>query len=278
MKTLKSTGSKLVLSTSFVVGLLFVSNNNEASAFADPSEYSPQPDQSETTTIQADVLRVDDRGQDVRNLQQDLIYAGYTVSDDGIYGSETANAVTSFQQDNGLQVDGIAGPATQGALGNVDASTPRQESDIEVTETSSESSEPTVTTTDNSTSSNLSQSIADTATSVLGTPYAWGGSSTAGMDSSGFVNYVFQNNGISVERTHAGMWANTGVHVSLSDLQIGDVLFYEGTYNTQGASHSGVYVGNGQMIHSGGGSEGVSYADINNSYWQQHFIGVKRFY
>ncbi|MFB4213311.1 C40 family peptidase [Shouchella sp. JSM 1781072] len=278
MKTLKSTGSKLVLSTSFVVGLLFVSNNNEASAFADPSEYSPQPDQSETTTIQADVLRVDDRGQDVRNLQQDLIYAGYTVSDDGIYGSETENAVTSFQQDHGLQVDGIAGPATQGALGNVDASTPRQESDIEVTETSSESSEPTVTTTDNSTSSNLSQSIADTATSVLGTPYAWGGSSTAGMDSSGFVNYVFQNNGISVERTHAGMWANTGVHVSLSDLQIGDVLFYEGTYNTQGASHSGVYVGNGQMIHSGGGSEGVSYADINNSYWQQHFIGVKRFY
>ncbi|MFS0788201.1 NlpC/P60 family protein [Shouchella sp. 1P09AA] len=278
MKTLKSTGSKLVLSTSFVVGLLFVSNNNEASAFADPSEYSPQPDQSETTTIQADVLRVDDRGQDVRNLQQDLIYAGYTVSDDGIYGSETENAVTSFQQDQGLQVDGIAGPATQGALGNVDASTPRQESDIEVTETSTESSEPAVTTTDNSTSSNLSQSIADTATSVLGTPYAWGGASTAGMDSSGFVNYVFQNNGISVERTHAGMWANTGVHVSLSDLQIGDVLFYEGTYNTQGASHSGIYVGNGQMIHSGGGSEGVSYADINSSYWQQHFIGVKRFY
>jgi len=278
MKTLKSTGSKIVLSTSFVVGLLFVTDmNNEASAYADPTEYSPQPSSSETA-IQADVLRAGDRGQDVENLQQDLIYAGYPVADDGIFGTETENAVTSFQQSQGLQADGIAGPATQGALDNVDASTSRQDSAIEVTEVSTDNSKPVVTTASNETSSGLSQSIADTARSVLGTPYAWGGSSTAGMDSSGFVNYVFQNNGIQVERTHAGMWASTGVHVSLSDLQIGDVLFYEGTYNTQGASHSGIYVGNGQMIHSGGGSEGVSYADINNSYWQQHFIGVKRFY
>ena len=69
------------------------------------------------------------------------------------------------------------------------------------------------------------------------------------------------------------MWKNNGVHVSSP--QVGDVVFFEGTYNVQGASHSAVYLGNNVMIHAGDG--GVEYARLDNPYWQKHYIGAKSF-
>ena len=53
------------------------------------------------------------------------------------------------------------------------------------------------------------------------------------------------------------------------DAKPGDLIFFQGTYNTSGASHIGIYVGNGMMIHCG---DPVQYANINSSYWQQHFM------
>lgn len=61
--------------------------------------------------------------------------------------------------------------------------------------------------------------------------------------------------------------------VSSADAKPGDLIFFQGTYNTSGASHVGIYVGNGMMIHCG---DPISYANINTSYWQQHFYTFGR--
>lgn len=53
-----------------------------------------------------------------------------------------------------------------------------------------------------------------------------------------------------------------------SDARPGDLIFFQNTYNTSGASHVGIYVGNGMMIHCG---NPISYASVNTSYWQEHF-------
>lgn len=51
------------------------------------------------------------------------------------------------------------------------------------------------------------------------------------------------------------------------------MIFFEKTYNTVGASHVGIYVGSGMMIHCG---DPISYTSINSTYWQSHFLGFGR--
>lgn len=69
-----------------------------------------------TVTVSAATLTIGSRGQDVSKLQQALKDRGYQVAVDGIYGTQTKEAVKQFQRDNGLVVDGIAGAKTLAAL------------------------------------------------------------------------------------------------------------------------------------------------------------------
>ena len=110
----------------------------------------------------------------------------------------------------------------------------------------------------------------------LGMPYVWGGSSPSiSFDCSGFVCWVINNcgNGWSVGRTTANGLRGKCSYVSPADAQPGDLIFFEKTYNTVGASHVGIYVGNGMMIHCG---DPISYTSINSTYWQSHFLGFGR--
>lgn len=110
----------------------------------------------------------------------------------------------------------------------------------------------------------------------LGMPYVWGGSSpSTSFDCSGFVCWVINNsgNGWSVGRTTANGLRGKCSYVSPADAQPGDLIFFEKTYNTAGASHVGIYVGNGMMIHCG---DPISYTSINSTYWQSHFLGFGR--
>lgn len=110
----------------------------------------------------------------------------------------------------------------------------------------------------------------------LGMPYVWGGSSpSTSFDCSGFVCWVINNsgNGWSVGRTTANGLRGKCSYVSPADAQPGDLIFFEKTYNTTGASHVGIYVGNGIMIHCG---DPISYTSINSTYWQSHFLGFGR--
>src|SRR5699024_7113485 len=113
----------------------------------------------------------------------------------------------------------------------------------------------------------------DRAQSLVGTPYVFGGDDpNTGLDSSGFINAVFSDKDTS--RTHAGMWSNDGTKVS--DPQPGDVVFFEGTYK-DGVSHSGVYIGDGQIVHAGTVATGVEVASTEIGYWSDRYIGAKRF-
>ena len=110
----------------------------------------------------------------------------------------------------------------------------------------------------------------------LGMPYVWGGSSpSTSFDCSGFVCWVINNcgNGWSVGRTTANGLRGKCSYVSPADAQPGDLIFFEKSYNTVGASHVGIYVGNGMMIHCG---DPISYTSINSTYWQSHFLGFGR--
>lgn len=110
----------------------------------------------------------------------------------------------------------------------------------------------------------------------LGMPYVWGGSSpSTSFDCSGFVCWVINNcgNGWSVGRTTANGLRGKCSYVSPADAQPGDLIFFEKTYNTVGASHVGIYVGDGMMIHCG---DPISYTSISSTYWQSHFLGFGR--
>ena len=105
----------------------------------------------------------------------------------------------------------------------------------------------------------------------LGVPYVWGGYSPSGFDCSGFVSYVVNScgNGWNYGRLTAEGLRGQCTYVAPGEAKPGDLIFFQGTYNTSGASHIGIYVGNGMMIHCG---DPVQYANINSSYWQQHFM------
>lgn len=110
----------------------------------------------------------------------------------------------------------------------------------------------------------------------LGYPYVWGGSSpSTSFDCSGFVSWVINHcgNGWNVGRQTAnGLMGKCDI-IPKGEAEPGDLIFFQKTYNTSGASHVGIYVGNGMMIHCG---NPISYASIETNYWRQHYYCMGR--
>ena len=108
----------------------------------------------------------------------------------------------------------------------------------------------------------------------VGTPYVWGGSTPeTGFDCSGYVCWVYNQNGYDVGRTTAnGLW-NKSQHISEAEAKPGDLVFFEGTYDAPGKSHVGIYLGNGMMVSAG---DPIKYANIHSSYWQKYLSGFGR--
>ena len=108
----------------------------------------------------------------------------------------------------------------------------------------------------------------------VGTPYVWGGSTPeTGFDCSGYVCWVYNQNGDNVGRTTAnGLW-NKSQHISEAEAKPGDLVFFKGTYDTPGMSHTGIYLGNGMMVSAG---DPIKYANIHSSYWEKHLAGFGR--
>lgn len=191
-------------------------------------------------------FRKGDQGEDIIQIQNRLNDLGYSVVADGDYGSATATAVRNFQADRGLESDGIVGPATyREMLGR----------DIPVSRSGSTS---------------MVRGIVQTAYQYIGTPYSFGGTTPGGFDCSGFVRYVFANNGVYLPRTADAQYE---VGRSVSSLQPGDLVFFS-TY-TYGVSHSGIYLGDGQFI-SATSSSGVRVDYLTSGYWGDCYIGAKR--
>ncbi|ASS87151.1 hypothetical protein GLN3_08645 [Geobacillus lituanicus] len=204
------------------------------------------------TSSSSATLSIGSRGSKVSELQNNLKRLGYFTYPKitGYYGTVTADAVRRFQKDAKLQATGIVDDATyERLIGQAPA--PKGQapaSKLDVIEL-----------------------IADAA-ELLGTPYVWGGETPeAGFDCSGFIYYLFAQQGILLPRTVADIWS---VGKPVSSPAVGDIVFFE-TYK-KGPSHAGIYIGNGQFVHSGA-STGVTTSRLEQSYWKQRYLGAKRY-
>ena len=113
------------------------------------------------------------------------------------------------------------------------------------------------------------------ALSLTGINYKYGGTSPeTGFDCSGFVRYVYQQ-ATNLSLPHgAKAISQLGKSVSKSDLQPGDLVFFNTLKST--FSHVGIYVGNNRFIHSPSSGGGVRVDDMQTSYWSKRFNGAQR--
>lgn len=125
-----------------------------------------------------------------------------------------------------------------------------------------------------------SNNLVSAAQKYMGTPYVWGGSSARqGVDCSGFVYCALKDAGYNVERTTAQGYRSYGTPVSKSNMQPGDLVFFGSNGN---ATHIGIYIGNGQMIHSSGGSKNTASNPgkgvcVTNVDYRSDFIEARRY-
>lgn len=127
-------------------------------------------------------------------------------------------------------------------------------------------------------SASSSSDIVDTAKQNLGIRYVYGGASPSGFDCSGFTMYIYQQYGYSLPHTATGQWqSGLGTRVySISALQPGDLVFFNDPARNAGkaCSHAGIYIGNGQFIHSSSSSSGgVIISDLTSGYYYNYFVG-----
>lgn len=115
-----------------------------------------------------------------------------------------------------------------------------------------------------------------TAQALVGTPYAWGGTSpAAGFDCSGFIWYLSSQVGVEMPRTSQEMF-EMGTSIPLDQLRAGDLVFFE-TY-APGASHVGIYDGNGGFVHAQSSETGVKVTELDNPWWSSRYLGARRVY
>jgi cell wall-associated NlpC family hydrolase len=122
-------------------------------------------------------------------------------------------------------------------------------------------------------------SVVETAISVLGVPYQWGGTAENGFDCSGLIQYAYGVHGIRLPR-RAGDQAHAGAEVTpvLDALRPGDILLFSSRPGA-GVTHVGLYAGEGKFIHSGSSGVKISLLDPHDpdgSYWMTRWVGVRR--
>lgn len=212
------------------------------------------PVQTAQAALGDTLLKIGSTGSSVVQVQKELNYLGYNAgSADGIFGPKTLAAVKAFQSAQSLSVDGIIGPITGKKLDSLYAAKASQLNAL--------------------TRQAKADSIIATAKNYIGVRYLWGGTApNTGFDCSGFVQYVFAQNGITLPRITREQYT-VGTSVDFNNLQSGDLVFFSIAKNGV-VDHDGIYIGNGQFINSSS-SKGVTVYTFG-PYWKSVYLGAKR--
>jgi cell wall-associated NlpC family hydrolase len=121
----------------------------------------------------------------------------------------------------------------------------------------------------------LRKAVIASGRNYLGKPYVWGGTGPDGFDCSGLIQTIFAENGISISRGAKDQYKN-GRKVKRKDLRPGDLIFFE-TY-AKGVSHVGIWVGNGNFLHSESSDAGVTITPISIPYWNDRYYGATTYF
>jgi hypothetical protein len=119
------------------------------------------------------------------------------------------------------------------------------------------------------------QRTAETGKRFLGIPYLWGGTTPLGFDCSGFVQLVYKMNGVSIPRD-AGMQYMVGGPLDYTEISVADLVFFSN--ESSGVTHVGIYIGNGEFLHSSGRAGGVTINRLNEPFFRSIFVGARRLY
>lgn len=238
----------------------------------------------EAGTAQAfENLQKQSRGPEVLQVQKQLQFLGYKIDKlDGSFDNTTYRAVMAFQRDQKIKITGVVDRKTFNAIqvarrnanlageieniggsmageGIEDSWEAMQGQGIKVPE-----SQPFL-------ARNQVPQLLTTARKYIGVPYQFGGDTPKAFDCSGYLQYVFAQNGMKLPRT-ADLQYRLGKSMSAGKLEAGDLVFFT-TYEP-GASHCGIYLGQGEFIHASS-SKGVRIDKLNDSYWKTKYYGGK---
>ena len=236
-------------------------------------------------------VKMGDRGTDVKSIQEQLIALKYLkLGSTGCFGTDTEAAVKSFQQRNGLAVDGCVGSQTLEALYSDNAKPAKAVSDStkKAVKTDNKDSKVKMDSKTEAQTDNMdakseevvppppntasADTLVEYAKNFLGTKYVRGGKSPGGFDCSGFVYYCLNQVGYKIKYMTSSGWAKSDLPkvTSMSDLQKGDIICFKG--------HVGIYMGDGNMIDASSSFGGIRIAKniLNSSYWKKTFICGRR--
>lgn len=123
----------------------------------------------------------------------------------------------------------------------------------------------------------IQKEIIEKGSRLVGTPYRYGGTTPSGFDCSGLVNYLYKSHIPSLPRTASDM-SDSGISVPLSEIYMGDLVFYATGANPDEITHVGIYIGQNTLIQSvsAGPERGVILTDLDENYWKNRFKWVKR--
>ncbi|MBP2665567.1 MAG: hypothetical protein H6Q76_547 [Firmicutes bacterium] len=199
--------------------------------------------------VEAASVQEGDEGDRVLAVQLRLIDLGYNVPKaTGTYDERTTRAVTTYQKQARLSQTGAVDEITWHFLMDYGKGGNYGKKDV--------------------------GRLLNLAMRYGGVPYVWGGATPEGFDCSGFVQYVFAQIGVNLPRT-ADVQYEVGRKIMQSDLQQGDLVFFE-TYEP-GASHDGIFVGDGQFIAANSGT-GVAVVSLSDPYWSGRYLGARRLF
>ncbi|GAB3805134.1 C40 family peptidase [Virgibacillus kimchii] len=221
-------------------------------------------------------------GEDVEIIQEALQYFGYYEGElDGIYGPLTRKALEIAEEEHGIELseevtrDDLAALYESDQEENAEPDVEQENTEVnkedeEVSKTNEEKDQQEKEIKKAEVTSSHTQGAVEEARSMIGSPYSWGGTSPSGFDCSGFIQYIFQSQDITIPRTVSEVW---NFAQPVDSPSIGDLVFFE-TYKP-GPSHMGIYIGNGEFIHAGE-TNGVEISNLSNPYWEPRYLGAKR--